>query len=460
VVLWVSHIVVAHRKSNPQGEVHLRPLAWHPDPPNPERSEEEALDKASNLAERLIRHPQEFEAAARQSSDDVITRDAGGSLGGVRATQLPPSYLDVLAALHPGEVSRVIRTRWGFTILMLRAPPPDGELAANRILFRHREGFAAPTDARVERTRAEARALAQQAVTELRSGAARFDALLARSDSAAGMRSGDIGVWNARDPANLPRQIEAIARLRVGEISDPIETVFGFEVLQRTEVTPRPRYAMQSIQIHSEEKLDSVDGVAPLTPAALAESLATRLVHSPELFDSLLEEYCCARPQKWTRGRGPAGLEPVLDQLAVGEIAKKPFLSGWHYFIPRRLDASSLPDEPSPLYELPAPAAAQLSPMVEDGEGGFLAQRTRELAKEAVTTMKLEPSQSAELARLFEELAKAFEAHPGPDDGPVRVQSLEATQAAFFNALGPSEHRRLNDVIDAWIARQIFNGPT
>jgi hypothetical protein len=37
---------------------------------------------------------------------------------------------------------------------------------------------------------------------------------------------------------------------------------------------------------------------------------------------------------------------------------------------------------------------------------------------------------------------------------------LEATQAAFFNALGPSEHRRLNDVIDAWIARQIFNGPT
>jgi hypothetical protein len=347
----------------------------------------------------------------------------------------------------------------GFVILMLRAPPRDDvEVAGKRILFRHRDAFSSPSDPKVSRDRSEALALAQQATKQLRSGAVTIDELLAASDTSFGVPSGDIGIWKVKDPGPFPRQIEALAQLQVGAISDPIETVLGFEIFQRTEVTPRPIYAMRAIQIHVNEKGAGGDDET-LTGSALADSIADTLRRSPDRFDSFVERYCCAGTQRWTHGRGPVGLEPILDQLAVGEIAAKPFLSGWHYYIAKRVDPASVPDDPLPQYELPAPAAAQLAPLVEEGEGTSLAQRTRELAKETVASMKLEPSQSAEIGRLFEALATAFEAHPGPDDGSLRVQSLQTTQAAFLKALGPAQHRRLNEVIDGFVTRMLLNGP-
>jgi hypothetical protein len=457
-ILWVSHIVIAHRNSRPEAEYHFRPLGWRPDPPNPERSEEAALEAAVQLAERLGKTPEDFAAVARRSSDDVVTRDAGGSLGGVRPMQLPPDYVDALAALRVGEVSRVIRTNLGFTILMRRPPPADIEVAGRRILFRHRTAIAAPYDEKIERTRAQALALAQQAVENLRSGATTFDALAVESDSASVVHGGDMGVWKLRDPGDFPRQIDALGRLLVSEISDPIESVFGFEVLQRIEVTPRIRYAMQSIQIDVDPRDEPGSG-ASLSPLPLAESIAARLAESPELFPSMLENYCCVTVQRWSAGRGLPGIDQVLEQLAIGAIAAKPVRSGMHYYIPKRLDPTSFPEDPPPRYELPAPNAAQLAPMVEYGEGSFIAQRTRELAKEVLASMELEPSQSAELSRLFEDLATAFEANPHPKDGLLRVEKLESTQASFFKVLGPTRHRQLNDVIDAWITRLIMSTP-
>jgi hypothetical protein len=455
VILWVSHIVITHRDSKPEAVPQLRPRGWRPDPPNPDRSVETALETAKSIAERLARRPEDFAAVAREFSDDLLTRSAGGSLGGVRANQLPALYLDALFAFHVGEVSRVIRTPLGFTVLMQRAPPPDTEVSAKRLLFRHRDAVPPLAKGPTARTRAEALAAAQEAVARLRSGATPFDSLLPESDSIDAMQPGDIGVWKLRDPGNLSREVEALDRLRVGEFSDPIETMSGVVVLQRTAVTARPRYAMQSIRISVDEENPEADGGLS-EPAARAASLAARLDGHPELFDTFLAQYCCREPQRWSHGHGASSLEPVLDQLAIGQIAPKPIEWNRHYYIPKRLEPSSLPDDTPPRFELPAPVAAQLPPMVEEGHGPFLALRTRELAKEAVASMQLDASLSAELSRLFEELAAFFEAHPGPADGRARVQSLESTQAAFLKTLGPERYRQLNTAIDAWTTRQIL----
>jgi hypothetical protein len=455
VVLWVSHIVIAHEGSNPASERRLRPMGWHPDPPNPARSEGAALEMAQSLAERLARHPEDFERAARDLSDDVVTRRWGGSLGGVLANRLPPAYLDALSAVRIGEVSRVVRTGLGFAILLQHPPPADMEVSGDRILVRHRDADARPEDAKVERTRDEARVVAEAIVKRLRSSETTFEALVASSDSVRWRQPGDMGVWKTRNPMGMSLQVEALSRLKVGEISDPIESNAGFEVLQRTTGTRR-LYAMKTIRIPS-SGTDHDGGTSPA--AALADSLAAELEGHPERFDMFFEKYCCREPMRWSHGKAPPEFEPVLDRLAIGQIAQNPILVDGSYCIPMRLEPSTLPeDEPVPRFELPSPVAAQLAPMVEGGDGPALAQRTRELAKEAVATMALEPSQSTELVRLFDELATSFEAHPGVDAGLVRVQSLEATQAAFLKLLGPAQNRRLTDAIDAFTTRMILSG--
>ena len=60
-----------------------------------------------------------FESLAVQYSDDDDTREQGGYVGEVEAAALDDSYRRGLEGLSPGEVSDVIRTRYGFQILKL-----------------------------------------------------------------------------------------------------------------------------------------------------------------------------------------------------------------------------------------------------------------------------------------------------------------------------------------------------
>jgi parvulin-like peptidyl-prolyl isomerase len=235
-ILWVSHIVIAHGESRPHMQPELRPQGWHPDPPNPERSVEEARQIADRLAERLARQPEDFAAVAREFSDDVVSRNNGGSLGGVHAHRLPMLYLDALAALRVEELSRVIRIPLGFVILKRREPPADREISGERILFHHRDALPPPEEGVQSRRREEALAAAEQVVERVRAGVP-FETVLGELARFDDTQSGNIGAWSTRNPGEIPLEIEALDRVRVGELVGPIETPYGFAVLKRTAVT-------------------------------------------------------------------------------------------------------------------------------------------------------------------------------------------------------------------------------
>src|SRR5689334_13133796 len=98
VVLWISHILVRHRDAEPSTPPFGPPTGWSVLPPPPQRDAAEAARLANEIAEETSKDPSRFAELAKTFSDDVTTRDRGGSLGGVSAAYLSaePGVLDAL----------------------------------------------------------------------------------------------------------------------------------------------------------------------------------------------------------------------------------------------------------------------------------------------------------------------------------------------------------------------------
>jgi len=60
---------------------------------------------------------EDFVTLAAEYSEDEATKLLGGDLGYFSATRMPPDFVEAAMKLHPGEISKPIRTRLGFHIL-------------------------------------------------------------------------------------------------------------------------------------------------------------------------------------------------------------------------------------------------------------------------------------------------------------------------------------------------------
>ncbi|HEV3459423.1 MAG TPA: peptidylprolyl isomerase [Thermoanaerobaculia bacterium] len=86
---------------------------------------------AAERAQRAIERGEDFQAVARRLSRDASAA-AGGYQGELARSELPPSFVDVIFGLRPGEVSRVVPAEYGFHIFQVveRLPEEVMPLAA------------------------------------------------------------------------------------------------------------------------------------------------------------------------------------------------------------------------------------------------------------------------------------------------------------------------------------------
>lgn len=106
------------------------------------------------------------------------------------------------------------------------------EISAKHILVMHAESASRPDD--VTRSRAEAYARAQQVLRNIRGGAD-FDQMVKdySDEPGAQERGGDLGRF---DRTQMVKPFaEAAFTLKVGEVSELVETKFGFHIIKRTE---------------------------------------------------------------------------------------------------------------------------------------------------------------------------------------------------------------------------------
>lgn len=84
-----------------------------------ERSEEEALELAHELIQR-VEDGEDFEALAREYSDDASVSRDGGDLGFFAREQVAPEFADAAFALRePGELSDPVETDFGVHVIRL-----------------------------------------------------------------------------------------------------------------------------------------------------------------------------------------------------------------------------------------------------------------------------------------------------------------------------------------------------
>jgi peptidyl-prolyl cis-trans isomerase SurA len=202
------------------------------------RDEAAARARAEELRARAERGD-DFETLARAESDAPSSGARGGYMGTYRKGEWPETHAalrDPIFALPVGGVGEVVAMPYGFVV--------PRRCRVEKVHTRHvlvRYAGARNAEPSVTRTKAEALASATEvrnAVYEARAAEggmlARLEALAReRSEDGSAERGGDLG-WVGR--GHFAPAFEAAAfSLAPGQLSDVVETDFGFHVILRVE---------------------------------------------------------------------------------------------------------------------------------------------------------------------------------------------------------------------------------
>lgn len=204
--------------------------------PVPEGASPALVDELRRRAESAlarVRAGEPFEAVARAVSEDP-NRERGGSLGPRLTSRLPELFVQGVRNLKPGEVApELLRSGAGFHLLKLLART---ETAADRVTQTRVRHILLRPSARLSTQAAAARLAEWQ--RQIRSGARRFeDTAREFSEDGSAPQGGDLG-W-ATPGMMVPEFEQAMNRVPVGGLSDPVVSRFGvhlIQVLERREV--------------------------------------------------------------------------------------------------------------------------------------------------------------------------------------------------------------------------------
>jgi hypothetical protein len=217
--------------------------------------------------------------------------------------------------------------------------------------FLHREGKPVS-----HRSHAEALRLANDLYERLSHTPSRFDEFVAEySEHRDAERGGDFGEWSTDEPSPFPREVEILRGLRVGEVHRAIDSLFGFEIIQRTPHMNRVRYTMTSIGLRFDPARRPSDPHSKAAVLARMKAFASEVAREPGRFSELQNELCCTDVRSWVAGRDTPALENALDRLQIGEIAREPLESDRWYLIPKRLGDGGLQLLSSSGHSTPAP---------------------------------------------------------------------------------------------------------
>lgn len=188
------------------------------------RTRDDAYQRISQAQARL-QAGEDFATVAAELSDDN-TADKGGDLGSFDQGAMTPPFEAAAFRLQAGERSRIVETLFGFHIIERLAVE---EVRVEQVLVQ----WAGAPGSTQTRSRTEARARIDQAMTRLQAGEALTDVAAALSDGATATRGGDLG-WFQRGQM-APAFDDAAFALAPGGLSAIIESPQGFHILRRVE---------------------------------------------------------------------------------------------------------------------------------------------------------------------------------------------------------------------------------
>ncbi len=228
----------------------------------PENATAEQIAERRKRAESVLQQLQaggDFAKLAATYSDatDALS---GGEIGWRSQDRLPQLFIDMIANLKQGEVSPIVKSANGFHILKLsgkRSPSimKAGATAAvqqthvRHILIKVNQ-IVSPADAKRKLTELKQR---------LDNNAAKFEDLAKLfSNDLTSSKGGDLGWIYPGD--TVPEFERAMDALQPGQISEPIESPFGYHLIQvlerKKDDVSQERQRMAARQVIRERKLE------------------------------------------------------------------------------------------------------------------------------------------------------------------------------------------------------------
>ena len=180
-------------------------------------------------AKKRVAAGEAFETVARELSEDS-NRAAGGAIGLRSAERLPDVFVETVRNLKPGEVApELLRTGAGFHLLKL-VDKREGD--AFRITQTRARHILLRPSAQLNAEAAQRRLAGFK--QQIESGKASFEALAREnSEDGSAAQGGDLGWTN---PGTfVPEFEEAMNRLAINGLSEPLVSRFGVHLIQVTE---------------------------------------------------------------------------------------------------------------------------------------------------------------------------------------------------------------------------------
>jgi peptidyl-prolyl cis-trans isomerase SurA len=197
-------------------------LVQVPEQASPERLQERRARAEQALAQ--IKAGADFRQVAASFSDapDAVQ---GGAMGWRELARLPAIFAETAKTLQPGEVSAVLRSPNGFHVIKLNARRGQRATMVSQTRARH---ILIKTSELVSENEARERLIKLKERIDNKVDFAEL-ARLQSEDSSAG-RGGDLGWLSPGD--TVPEFEKAMDALKLGEVSAPVRTPFGWHLIQ------------------------------------------------------------------------------------------------------------------------------------------------------------------------------------------------------------------------------------
>ena len=198
----------------------------------------------AEAALKRVQSGEDFATVAREVSEDA-NRAQGGEIGLRVSDRLPDLFLRAVERLQPGEVApEVLKSAAGFHVVKL-VERKESDFTIDQSRVRHILLRPSPELS----PEAAARRLLQFK-SDIQSGQKTFEQLARdNSEDGSAVQGGDLG-W-ASPGSFVPEFEEAIAKLPIGGISDPVTTRFGIHLIQ---VIDRRKITLDNKQLREQAR--------------------------------------------------------------------------------------------------------------------------------------------------------------------------------------------------------------
>ncbi len=195
----------------------------------PEQATPQQLARIRARAEQALqqlRAGEDFAKVAAVYSDapDALT---GGNMGPRPADRLPSLYAEATRDLKPGEASGILRSPAGFHVVKLLARE-GGALAVPALRQTHARHILIKVNELVSEAEARRKLVAVKERLDNKGDFAELARLYSNDLSAA--KGGDLGWLYQGD--TVPDFEKAMDALKIGEVSQPVQSPFGFHLIQ------------------------------------------------------------------------------------------------------------------------------------------------------------------------------------------------------------------------------------